>query len=345
MEIGAKGANKPDNSVFTYFNNDDVVDASIKTVTAGAFSNGTGSLAAFYTSSAQSALSSSHYYMDVYNLATSSAGSYKQFDILYGEYAGSGYSGTYDTTYTPGKANYFQYANILLSSTQEKFEYADGGTGSGKIFVVDFKRDKIKEKLDNGNWELRLGNGTKTIHLIDSSISSSTQPSFVNWSAGNVYYIVSGSGNTQIGTTAAQPYGLAFTDLGILVLNADKVMTDLSAGTVTSSATTMKGANEGFFDLIQSGSYFAARNEETISSTTFFARLKNKQYNFSNNPSWQTGSYGAMRYSAMWRDPRVFVTTIGLYDKNNHLLAVAKLSKPVEKSFEKEVLIKCKLDW
>jgi hypothetical protein len=44
-------------------------------------------------------------------------------------------------------------------------------------------------------------------------------------------------------------------------------------------------------------------------------------------------------------DPQSYVTTIGLYDDDEQLLAVAKLSKPVRKSFEKELVIKVKLDF
>jgi hypothetical protein len=39
------------------------------------------------------------------------------------------------------------------------------------------------------------------------------------------------------------------------------------------------------------------------------------------------------------------MTSIGLYDDNQELLAVAKLSKPVQKSFEKEVVVKVKIDY
>ena len=44
-------------------------------------------------------------------------------------------------------------------------------------------------------------------------------------------------------------------------------------------------------------------------------------------------------------DPRVYITSVGLYDDANQLLAVAKLSKPILKSFAKELLVKVKLDY
>ena len=45
------------------------------------------------------------------------------------------------------------------------------------------------------------------------------------------------------------------------------------------------------------------------------------------------------------RDPRVYITTIGLYNNANEMLAVAKTSQPIAKSFDKEVLVKVKLDF
>jgi hypothetical protein len=39
------------------------------------------------------------------------------------------------------------------------------------------------------------------------------------------------------------------------------------------------------------------------------------------------------------------MTTVGLYNDNSELLAVAKMSKPLVKDFTKEALIRVKLDW
>jgi hypothetical protein len=44
-------------------------------------------------------------------------------------------------------------------------------------------------------------------------------------------------------------------------------------------------------------------------------------------------------------NPQTYVTTVGMYNDNNELLAVAKLSKPLVKDFTKEALIRVKLDY
>ena len=103
--------------------------------------------------------------------------------------------------------------------------------------------------------------------------------------------------------------------------------------------------NLAIFDGIEAGGTFTARNEEEISSTHYFVRAKNKRYNFSNNNTWVSGSSGEMKYTSMWNDPKVYITTVGLYNDNNELLATAKLSKPVQKSYDRELLIKVRLDY
>jgi hypothetical protein len=71
----------------------------------------------------------------------------------------------------------------------------------------------------------------------------------------------------------------------------------------------------------------------------------NKDYNFSANPTFFTGSDGAFTNATFFKDPKVFITQVGLYNDENELLAVAKLSKPILKSYSREAIIKVKLDF
>ena len=90
---------------------------------------------------------------------------------------------------------------------------------------------------------------------------------------------------------------------------------------------------------------FVARNSEKVTSTHYFVRVKNAEYNFSNNPSYVTGSVGQLAQTTFVNDPKTYITTVGLYNDNHELLAVAKLSKPLLKSFQRESLIRVKLDF
>ena len=82
-----------------------------------------------------------------------------------------------------------------------------------------------------------------------------------------------------------------------------------------------------------------------MSTSHYFVRANNREFNFSNNPSFVTGSVGQFTQTLFENDPHVYITTIGLYDDSNELIAVAKTSTPVEKSFDKEIAIRVKLDF
>jgi hypothetical protein len=90
---------------------------------------------------------------------------------------------------------------------------------------------------------------------------------------------------------------------------------------------------------------FRARSAETISSTHYFVRLRNKEFNYSNNPTFYNPDNGSLVIGDFRNNPKVYITTVGLYNTQNELLAVAKLSKPVRKSFDEEVLLRVRLDF
>ena len=98
------------------------------------------------------------------------------------------------------------------------------------------------------------------------------------------------------------------------------------------------------------GADFQARAGEIISSTHYFLRLRNSEFNYSNNPTFATKGpdaeqRGQLVHEDFDRQPKVFVTTVGMYNEFNELLAVAKLSRPLEKSFDKEALLRVRLDF
>ena len=67
--------------------------------------------------------------------------------------------------------------------------------------------------------------------------------------------------------------------------------------------------------------------------------------NYSENPSFISGSTGEVLYSSFINNPQTYITTVGLYNDNNELLAVAKLSRPLPKDFTTEALVRVKLDF
>jgi hypothetical protein len=361
------------NGIYKKFGTIDKVTNRTEIVTSGIWSGDTGSLAvnATYTSSAQVASVSGKYYIDVYNALTSSDAAEVQFSIAYGDVDGYGAPTLTqtDSSTLPSKATYNQYKNILLDSADSFFSVYSGSTAAShdlrNFYAVNVNRARYKERLDPGNVSLKLVGSLGEVTLIDDSGGTDENVT----TAGRVYNLVSGSLNIGSALTASintytasngQGFGLFYPDMGVMILNpealavsvnsnlaaANSSITDVYHNNSTSASVTVGVSGSiALLKAMASGSDFQARRTENVSTSHYFVRANNREFNFSNNPTFVTGSVGAFVNSSFERDPKVYITTVGLYDDANELLAVAKTSKPIEKSFDKEVAIKVKLDF
>jgi hypothetical protein len=319
-----------------------------------------------FTGSNQSETSKQYYY-DCWNGTSSTSES--QFSVAYGHRLGSGsYGGGGSLNDAPSRAIYSQYRLLLLEPGDTTFTFADGKS-TNSIYAINFNRARLKDKLDPGKWQFELGElsgsavanafhtgsnvklavGASVITLVDDS--GDTFQTKVT-TAGRVYNIVSGSiSNGVYNSTAPRYYGLVYPDMGMIILNGDALNLSASFNTVTGSGVAGDNAWKlftsisGAMALDAVGNAFQARNSETVTSTHYFVRVKNGEYNFSNNPSFTTGSVGEFSQPTFIGDPKTYITTVGMYNDRQELLAVAKLSQPVQKSFRNESLIKVKLDF
>jgi hypothetical protein len=353
------------NGVYKKFGAIDKVTNRTEIVTSGIWSGDTGSLSAFYTSSTQVASVSGKYYLDVYNAATTSDTAEVQFSIAYGDANGYGAPTLTqnDDSNLQTTAVYNQFKNVLLDSADNYFSIYSGSTAGAadmtSFYAININRARYKEKLDPGNVQIALSGSAGYITLIDDS--GGTNESVTT--AGRVYNLVSGALNigTSLNATIAQysdtytkqGYGLFYPDMGIILLNPNALSASVggnlsAAAGSTTSAYHQSGSTSGsakLYDALKKGADFQARRTENVSTSHYFVRANNREFNFSNNPTFVSGSVGAFAQSLFEKDPHVYITTVGLYDDANELLAVAKTSKPIEKSFDKEVAIKVKLDF
>ena len=361
----------------TYSNFDpteDILANNVETVTSGLFSGNTGSLMNFHVDSSATAQQNT-YFRTIYNLDSDSPLAVSQLAMAYGEFNGSGsadLTGNLNND-TPTRAIYKQYAQLLLQPLDKKFTI--NGVDTDSIYILNFNRARFKEKLDPGNIEINLAHmsgsygipnndmtgsnvkadgTTRVISLIDDS---SLSPAAVGES-GRVYNIVSGTidDGTIFSPDSANldHYGLLYPEAGVIILNGDKLDSNVGFGTVSGSGVqgdnTMKlfGSVSASATLTPpSGKNYGlqARSSEQVKSTYYFVRIKNGDYNYSNNPSFVSGSTGDLAFTTFINNPQSFITTVGLYNDRRELLAVAKLSKPILKSFTREVLVKVKLDF
>jgi hypothetical protein len=360
MAILPAGSFNTSKRVYTAFKVGDVVEGGVEKVTRGLWSGNVGTLTTFFTSSAQSDTQKQYYY-EIFDKVSTDATSESQFSITYGHNDGSGSLGQNEDS--PSNAIYSQYAQILLPDNQRIFSF--NYVASQHIYAINLNRARLKDRLDPGNFELTLGkldgtaiannvNTGSNVHIHSSNLvheliddSGDTQQAATQ--IGRVYNLVSGSILNGVHSPKTY-YGQVYPEQGVIVLNADTLNTKLNFGTVTGSNINGDNAFKLYTSLsgsavINANNGFAARNEERVQSTFYFVRAKNGEYNFSNNPSYTSGSNGAFAQPTFANNPKSYITTVGLYNSSQELLAVAKLSKPILKSFSNEVLVKVKLDF
>ena len=351
--------------VFTKFDSvNDIVSNQAEIVTSGLWSDNVANLTTYFTSS-NATLSQRRYYIDVYQDAPANEGAAVQYALAYGHALGSGSDSQGQLNDSPSKAIYSQYRQLLLNPSDTRFATAGSGS-TDSVYVVNFKRNRLKERLDAGNFEVpfvkissrttnatgSVATGSGIVTLIDdSSIAAATLVG-----SGKVYNIVSGSIASGVhNPTAPVYYGLVYPDYGTLIL--DGKMMDQQLGFATVTGSSVEGNNHFVLHHSISGSAyftnpltsdpygFQARSSEKITSTHYFVRIKNAEYNFSNNPSYVTGSVGELSQTSFVGDPKTYITTVGLYNDRQELLAVAKLSQALLKTFQREALIRVKLDF
>jgi hypothetical protein len=346
------------NGIYKKFGSIDKVTNRTEVVTSGIWSGDAGSLTAFYTSSDQSASVSGKYYLDVYNEPSSSDSAEVQFSIAYGHISGGGVPtlSQTDTSNLETKAIYSQLRNLLLDGADTYFSVY-GGTVAGAhdlehLYAININRARYKERLDPGNIQIDLSGSRGIITLIDDSGQLETVGA-----SGRVFNMVSGAlniGTANEGTINSYTssnglgWGLFYPDAGIMILNPSAISASVGVTFTSASAANTYGnvSNmRNLFTSISGAADFQARRTENVSTSHYFIRANNREFNFSNNPTFVTGSTGQFVQPTFERDPKVYITSVGMYDDANELLAVAKTSKPIEKSFDKEVAIKVKLDF
>lgn len=368
--------------IFTQFNTEDIVAGRINQVSSGMF--GTGSLtvaqSTFTTSSAQANVltgstpydvKNGQYYIDVYS------GGDRYFSIAYGDYYNSGSSkfdqpgnGVAEVYTNETKIIYTQYKNSLLQSNDTVFSFANTSVNQSvegtAIFVINFASDKVQDQIDPGQIQLNFSGALGQFSYIDDSQVVNTQK--------NVYNLISGSiingvptPYTQNGTTTAlyEGIGLFYPQNGVVVLNAVKLDAKVGITGASPEITDTRSSNNSstsfksywrdwlrkfFLGLKRSNKNMAVRKSEFVPSTNYFVRVKNKEFNYSNNPTFVSDgndgqTKGTIIYPELISNPKTYVTTIGLYNSNNELLAVGKLSRPTLKSFDNELLCKVRIDF
>jgi len=321
--------------------------------------NNSPTLQAYFTSSVQVASTTGQFYYNIY-YGSQATGSI-QFAMAYCDADGSG-SLLYNPNvnqFSPTRTNYGQYRSLIVGDEASSFVF--GNQSASYFYALPIERSGYKEQLLPGTMTLCLSGSGTTERLFltdDSRLGGAAQFS----EAGRIYNLVSGSAGTVFTgtqesgwTVNSGSYGWFMPDIGTLLLNGpalDGTFADgginLSIGRDSNTANNnpekllnrLNVAGTGF-----TNAGWTLNSQEQLSSDFVFVRARSDEFNYSTNPSFISGSTGAVLFDSFINDPQVYITSVGLYNNNQELVAVAKLSRPLLKDFTKELLVRVKLDF
>ena len=256
------------------------------------------------------------------------------------------------------------------------------GAKDEDIYVLVGKRERFKDRINKKNWTIILSGsksggitgidgvltGSAPLHLTDDSNTTTGKGTV----AGRRYNIVSGTDGSVVGNGATDKvYGWIWPEMGVLAFSqaelsssipgvAEGTLMTASFDKAKSTATFQSAsgfaphlsangnANNAlrFVNCLQAtGTYLKFRSEEDQLSTSYFCRVRAKDLNFSNNPTFVSGSSNEIANTDMWGNPNVYISGIGLYGASGALIAIGKLSTPLKKNFSTEATIKVKLTY
>ena len=217
--------------------------------------------------------------------------------------------------------------------------------------------------------------GSGSILTLTDDSSTTTGTSTV---AGTRYNVVSGSDGSVIAASSSKYYGWFYPQMGVIALRGNMLSGSPSnPGWAGSSLNGTPGAIDSgsFGDSGSAGAQIGIglapeltndgtaqnhiklgramklgeqkfRSEEIQKSKSYFIRAFANDMNFSNNPTFTSGSDMIIANEEMIGYPSSFITTVGLYQgQPPQLVAVGKLSGPVEKNYGTEATIKVKLTY
>jgi hypothetical protein len=313
-------------------------------------------LTEFYLNNNQTGSESGKYYWSVYNEDPNipQNNAEVQFDIAFADRIGRGalaFNANESNERTPSQTIYGQYRSLILEDENASFKFGD--VQQNYFYVLNVSRARYKEKLLPGSFNIKLKNGSSELTLTDNS-KDITIPDY--YGTQRAFQIISGSnGNawnaTQGGkgyTTNSGSYGWFLPDISTVLLNGAALDLNTIEGLnlQTNLGVNTDGRNNlKIYNAISSSGEFRLNTEETLTSDFIFVRARNSEFNYSENPTFVSGSTGEVIYNYFINNPQVYPTTIGLYNDSNELLAVAKLSRPLLKDFTKELLVRVRLDF
>lgn len=328
-----------------------------------------------FTSSDDKTLWESNYYYNVYNdNPDTNKNAAPQLSFAFATTSSiqvilpSPYNLNGELQYTyPSKAIYSQFLSVLeeksISNPDGLFKIqvapnVDSYTDIKAAYIISIARDRIKDGIEVNSWQLNLsGSGGASGSLL--KLISPTGSNYLAKGINKVPIIIGSLSDNNLPNQLTSSYGtemgIFYPKHGVFVLDAIKIhnfigstISGYNPNTIATASSYIPSSSLlNFWNLLKSGSYFRAKTTENVKTTHYFCRIKNFEFNHSTNPTWVSGSSNEV-LDSFYGDPKTFITTVGLYDgdaDSGQLVAVAKLSRPIPKDQESEVLIKVMLSF
>jgi len=352
----------------------DVVITEITTTNGFFGTAGTGTISANTLTTSSLSSTQKEYY---YNLQHSSL---DHFSVSYGHIAGSGSDADASTEVGTTEAIYKGFYNLVEPQSHRLrdsggFLIADGTDGTNAVtqsdcYFIAAERLQMKDGINPGTWTIGLtgsiANGTaKTLLLTDNSVNN--DPETPGSPFGPRYSVRSGSAGS-LKASDTREYGKFYPDAGLIVLSANALSSSLPGtkdfqqiadsfayvhsngskgiGLVPDTGSNDNNAdNAGKLAMCMISASQTMRSEENQYIYDYFCRARANEFNLSENVTFWSGSNYAIRHSDMVSNPQTFISEVGLYDTEGELMAVGRVSSPLNKNFSSEAVVKVRLTY
>jgi len=315
-------------------------------------------------------------FQSVYDYPYLSSSANHIFDLTAGIPTNSSLYNTANSQQVPKKKNiYNQMSQVLMgydaTGSIQQFDEDGDILGTGvklkEVFIMPFTRLLSKDEIKKETFELVLG--TSSFVAAKQPFAASDRVTISDLGASTSYKVNSPAGDygilyatgskmntssTHKTVISGKTYwnaGLIFYQAGIVVLTgsifgtqlANPVVSFDTHSTIDKSLTgsTIDGLANSFRHRIYNMQF---NNTTELNSTVYFCRVNHNEFNYSSNPTYLSGSKIQVKTQST-DEPIAYITTVGLYNDNNELLATAKLSEPLKKSASSEYTIRARLDY
>jgi Zn/Cd-binding protein ZinT len=322
-------------------------------------------------------------FQSVYDYPYLSSSANHIFDITMGYHASSPFSSSASTQNAKKINLYNEFAQVLLgytasTNTVEIFEsdlsFGDNDSQMTSCYFLTFSRLLTKDQVKKGTFAITLNTGSwKTNNIEEKTFPGGPNTIYTDASAsetggtnnkgnaGEYGVLYRNNGDGTYGDGSAAGVGVIFYQAGIAVLSSS-IFDSLKSGVTTHPLNAfyrkhangfLQGVSGSFTGSAISASCDALRhrianisynNSTEINSTIYFCRAPSNKFNYSYNPTYTTGSKMVVKSIAA-DTPVAYITTIGLYNSSNELMAIAKLSEPLKKDPTNELTLRVRLDY